>query len=94
MPVTVIVASVAVVMVSVSVIMASVAVTVVSVSAIAIFSPMVTVAFIMAIANDCLVPAATISCIAGTYLGLVFPWIAFIYYYLIGMVPVEVVAWR
>ena len=66
-----------------------------SVMAVTIASPMVAVAFIMAVADDSLVVAAPVAGIPCSPLLVMLPWVALINYSFIGMVPIPVgVSWR
>ena len=56
----------------------------------AVFSPVVTVTVIMAVADNLLVMAAAVPCISALDVFMVFPWIVPVYHNFITMVPVEV----
>ena len=60
---------------------------------IAIIMPVVAVTFIPAVADNYLVGTPPVICIPGSYIGLMFPWIALVYNNFIAMIPVEVVSW-
>ena len=64
------------------------------VTMIPVTSPVILVTCFMAIPDNCLVMTATVTGISRPYIRMMFPRVTLVYYYLVSMVPVEMVPCR